>query len=108
MRKIIVLLIAIPLLLVTGCKKYLDVNRNTDAPSYIDAHLYLAGIQQAYEGFYWDIRAIGPLTQMMGTTSYTSFANHYYTLGSDAGGEVWRSVYWLQGMNLENMINQSM
>lgn len=108
MRKTI-LLVAIPLLLLaTGCRKYLDVNRNTDAPDYVEAHLYLPGIQQAYEGFYWDIRALGPLTQMMGTTSYTSFANHYYTLGSDAGGEIWRVVYWLQGMNLENMINQSM
>lgn len=108
MRKIVIIL-AIPiLLLAAGCKKYLDVNKNTDAPDYIEAHLYLPGIQQAYEGFYWDIRALGPLTQMMGTTSYTSFANHYYTLGSDAGGEIWRSVYWLQGMNLENLINQSM
>ena len=108
MRKII-LLISVPLLLLAaGCKKYLDVNKNTDAPDHIEAHLYLPGIQQAYEGFYWDIRALGPLTQMMGTTSYTSFANHYYTLGSDAGGEIWRSVYWLQGMNLENLINQSM
>lgn len=99
---------AIPLLLLTaGCKKYLDVNRNVDAPDYVEAHLYLPGIQQAYEGFYWDIRALGPLTQMMGTTSYTTFATHYYSLGSDAGGEIWRSVYWLQGMNLENLINQS-
>jgi hypothetical protein len=108
MRKII-LLISVPLLLLAaGCRKYLDVNKNTDAPDHIEAHLYLAGIQQAYEGFYWDIRALGPLTQMMGTNSYTSFANHYYSLGSDAGGEIWRSVYWLQGMNLENLINQSM
>jgi hypothetical protein len=108
MRKYI-LMILVPLLVVaTGCRKYLDVNKNTDAPDYIEAHLYLPGIQQAYEGFYWDIRALGPLTQMMGTTSYTSFATHYYSLGSDAGGEVWRSVYWLQGMNLENLINQSM
>ena len=108
MKKIIIL-IAIPLLLLTaGCKKYLDVNKNVDAPDYIEAHLYLPGIQQAYEGFYWDIRALGPLTQMMGTTTYTTFATHYYSLGSDAGGEIWRSVYWLQGMNLENMINQSM
>lgn len=103
------LLLSIPfLLLATGCKKYLDVNRNLDAPDYVEAHLYLPGIQQAYEGIYWDIRALGPLTQMMGTSSYTSFASHYYTLGSDAGGEIWRTVYWLQGMNLENLINQSM
>lgn len=107
MRKIILIILVPCLLVATGCSKHLDVNRNTDAPDYIEAHLYLPGIQQAYEGFYWDIRALGPLTQMMGTTSYTSFANHYYSLGSDAGGEVWRTVYWLQGMNLENLINQS-
>lgn len=95
-------------MLFSGCKDYLDVNNNVDAPAYIEGYLYLAGIQQQYGGIYWDIRAIGPLTQMMGTTSYTSFANHYYSEGSDAGGEVWRIVYWNQGMNLENMINQSL
>ena len=91
----------------TSCDDYLDVNKNTDAPDYVEGYLYLAGIQQAYQGIYWDIRAIGPLTQMMGTSSYTSFANHYYSKASDAGGEAWRMVYWNQGMNLENMINQS-
>lgn len=92
---------------ITGCKKYLDVNKNIDAPAAVEGYLYLAGIQQAYEGIYYDIRALGPLTQMMGTTSYTTFAGHSYSEGSDAGGELWRLVYWLQGMNLENMINQS-
>ncbi len=92
---------------VTGCDKYLDVNKNEDAPDYVEAHLYLAGILSAYQGFYWDIRALGPLTQMMGTSGYTSFATHYYSQGSDAAGEMWRMNYWLQGMNLENMINQS-
>lgn len=93
--------------LFVGCKKYLDVNRNIDAPDYAEAYLYLANIQQQYQGNYWDIRAIGPLSQMMGTSSYTTFANNYYSAGSDAGGEVWRMVYWNQGMNLENLINQS-
>ena len=78
----------------TSCDDYLDVNRNEDAPDYVEAHLYLAGIEQEYFGLYWDIRALGPLTQMMGTSSYTSFATHYYSLASDAGGELWRMVYW--------------
>ncbi|MBD1430496.1 SusD/RagB family nutrient-binding outer membrane lipoprotein [Sphingobacterium sp. DN04309] len=99
----------LPLLgLVSGCEKYLDVNKNIDAPDKVEGYLYLANITQQYQGLYWDIRALGPMTQMMGTTSYTSFANHFYTLASDAGGETWRMVYWNQGMNLENMINQSM
>ena len=98
-----------PLLgLVSGCEKYLDVNKNVDAPDRVEGYLYLANITQQYQGIYWDIRALGPMTQMMGTTSYTSFANHFYTLASDAGGEMWRVVYWNQGMNLENMINQSL
>lgn len=94
-------------LFTTSCDSYLDVNRNEDAPEYVDAHIYLAGIQQEYFGLYWDIRALGPLTQMMGTSSYTNFANHYYSAASDAAGELWRMVYWNQGMNLENLINQS-
>ncbi|MBQ4367456.1 MAG: SusD/RagB family nutrient-binding outer membrane lipoprotein, partial [Muribaculaceae bacterium] len=94
-------------LTMVSCDDYLDVNKNEDAPEYVDAHIYLAGIQQEYFGLYWDIRALAPLTQMMGTSSYTSFATHYYSLASDAGGELWRMVYWNQGKNLENMINQS-
>ncbi len=91
----------------TSCNDYLDVNKNTDAPDYVDGYLYLAGIEAAYNEIYYDIRALGPLTQMMGTSSYTTFASHFYSKGSDAGGQVWRMVYWSQGMNLENMINQS-
>lgn len=102
----VVLLIAL-MFVTTSCEKYLDVNKNVDAPDYVEGYLYLAGITQQYQGMYWDVRATGSLTQMMGTTSFTTFANHYYSEGSDNGGEIWRMVYWLQGMNLENMINQS-
>lgn len=105
------LLYLLPLFAIFGsCEKYLDVNKNIDAPAQVEGYLYLANITQQYQGLYWDIRAIGPMTQMMGTTSgtYTTFANQYYTEGSDAGGELWRVVYWNQGMNLENLINQSL
>lgn len=91
----------------TSCDDYLDVNNNEDSPAYVEGYLYLAGIQQAYSDIYYDLRAAAPLTQMMGTTSYTSFATHYYSKSSDAGGQIWRTVYWNQGMNLENMIKQS-
>ena len=106
-KSIILCALACVTLGLTSCDDYLDVNKNTDAPDYVEGYLYLAGIQQAYQGIYWDLRAIAPLTQMMGTSSYTTFANHFYSKGSDAGGEAWRMVYWNQGMNLENMINQS-
>ena len=107
MKKIITSILLISCLAFSSCEKYLDVNKNVDAPDQIEAGLYLPGILSAYQGFYWDIRALGPLSQMMGTSSYSNFAQNYYTEGNDAGGEIWRTVYWLQGMNLENMINQS-
>ena len=107
MKKSIIFIMSLVLITGAGCKKYLDVNKNIDAPDYAEAYLYLANITQQYQGIYWDLRAIAPMTQMMGTTSYTSFATMSYSLASDAGGEVWRMVYWNQGMNLENLINQS-
>jgi hypothetical protein len=102
----VVLLISL-MFATVSCDDYLDVNKNQDAPDYVEGYLYLSGIIQQYQGMYWDIRATGPLTQMMGTTSFTPFATHYYSPGSDNAGEIFRVVYWLQGMNLENMINQS-
>ena len=108
MKKILTYILSAACLVgMSGCEKYLDVNNNVDAPDYIEAGLYLPGILSAYQGFYWDIRALGPLTQMMGSSGYSSFAANYYSEGSDAAGEMWRMNYWLQGMNLENMINQS-
>ncbi len=110
MKKITSYLLLVLLVIgLTSCEKFLDVNRNVDAPDQesVDAGLYLPGILSAYQGFYWDIRALGPLSQMMGTSSYTTFAGNYYSTASDAGGEMWRMTYWLQGMNLENLINQS-
>lgn len=102
-----VILLASMLFITTSCEEWLDVNNNVDAPAAVEGYLYLAGIQQAYQGLYWDIRAAGPLTQMMGTSSFTYYAQHYTTIGNDNGAEQWRMTYWLQGMNLENLINQS-
>ena len=63
----------------TGCDHYLDVNKNIDAPDeqQLPDYLYLAGIESALQGLYWDIRATGPMTQMFATSSYTGFCNYY-------------------------------
>ena len=108
--KKITMIVASLFIFLTACEDYLDVNKNIDAPDYVEGYLYLAGIQQSYFRVYYEIRGLGPMTQMMGTTTsaYTNFANHYYAQGSDACGEIWRMTYWNQGMNLENMINQSL
>ncbi len=90
----------------SGCDHYLDVNKNTDAPDeqMVEDYHYLAGVEACLQGLYWDIRATGPMSQMMSTDSYTGFQNYFWTPG-DAGGEMWRVTYFLQGMNLENLIN---
>jgi hypothetical protein len=103
----IITVLATLLFFTSSCEDYLDVNKNIDAPDYVEGYLYLSGILQSYQDIFDDVRAIAPMVEMMGTTSYTSFANHYYSAASDIGGVVWRMVYWGQGMNLENMIKQS-
>jgi hypothetical protein len=111
MKKISIFIVLLASLLFStvSCDDYLDCNSNVDAPDYVDAYLYLAGIEEAYNEIYYDIRALGPLTQMMGTSSssFGRFASHYYYAGSDIGGQMWRMVYWSQGENLENLIDQS-
>ena len=107
MKKIFAGIMMLAAVAFTSCQEWLDVNKNIDTPDYVEATLYLSGIQQSMQGLYWDIRATGPITQYMGTSSYTTFAAHRYTTGSDNGGEQWRMVYWNMGMNLENFINQS-
>ena len=107
MKKIFAGIMMLAAVAFTSCQEWLDVNKNIDTPDYVEATLYLSGIQQSMQGLYWDIRATGPMTQYMGTSSYTTFAAHRYTTGNDAGGELWRMVYWNMGMNLENFINQS-
>ena len=92
----------------SSCDSWLDVNKNVDAPDYIQEDLYLAGILSALgQGNYYDIRATSALTQSFGTSNYSNYASHFYSKNSDAAAEMWKVVYWLHGMNLENMINQS-
>ena len=88
----------------TSCDDYLDVNNNIDAPSYVDAYLYLPGIQQSFYNIYTDARYTSGLTQM---TSAAYYADHHYPKSSDTGGAIWRMTYWEHGMNVENLINQS-
>lgn len=110
MKKLLtILLLASMSFTFTACDSWLDVNKEVDAPDYVTEDLYLAGILSSLgQGNYYDIRATGPLSQSYGTSSYTNYAAHFYSKASDSAAEMWRVVYWLHGMNLENMINQSL
>lgn len=105
MRKILISL-TILLTLGTSCSKWLDVNKNVDAPDWVAPILRLAPTIAAYEGIGYDLRAMAPMMQYFGGTGYAGvFGLHGYYAASDAGGEAWRMVYWLQGMNIEHIIN---
>ena len=106
MKKIFAGIMMLAAVAFTSCQDWLDVNNNIDAPDYVEAHLYLSGVIQQFQGLYWDATNVtGEYTRMMNGSS--SYAGHTYPGSSDTGGEKWRMTYWLQGMNLENMINQA-
>lgn len=107
MKKILsAILVVATVLMMTSCEEYLDVNTNVDAPDHVDAGLLLPGCLSALQGVYWDTRATAPLSQMFYGV-YPNYGNHFYNKASDAAGEMWRTNYWLLGMNLENMIHQA-
>ncbi len=107
MRKILISL-TLFLAIGTSCTKWLDVNKNVDAPDWVPPILRLAPTIAAYEGIAYDLRALAPMMQYFGgasTSTLAPFGNHYYYPANDAGGEAWRMVYFLQGMNIEHIIN---
>lgn len=108
MRKILISFIVLLAIGVTSsCSKWLDVNKNVDSPDWVEPVLRLAPMLEAYEGIAYDMRALGPMEGYFGgSSSYaTNFGDdHAYIAASDGGGEAWRMVYWLQGMNLQEMI----
>ena len=110
-RFTIISILSVFLLFNSGCDDYLDVNKNIDAPDYVEDYLYLSGVLQTYGDIYSDLLAVAPLTQMWSTSSSTygsgSYADHYNPRSTDSGALIWRTVYFNHGMNLENMINQA-
>lgn len=108
MKKIFtILLLAVLSFTFAGCDHYLDVNKNVDAPDNVEASLYLAGIESSYQSSYFDQLVTGCISMLWMGPSYSNFQIHYYNVGSDTGGNIWYYVFWKQGQNLENMINQS-
>lgn len=111
MKKISIILLSACLLLGTACDDYLDVNKNVDAPDYVDDYLYLSGVLQTYQDIADDTRAVAPLAQMWSMngsiTNYGSYGQHYNPLRVDAGAVIWRTVYFNHGMNLQNMLDEA-
>jgi len=98
--------------LASGCRDYLDVNTNPNAPEAVSANLYLAPMEHwMVTAPQFDGRYVGQITQQWvpanGQTVLSTWERMGYDPGSDNGAEQWRDVYWSLGQNLVDMINKA-
>jgi hypothetical protein len=96
----------------SGCKKFLDINKSPANPQVVSAELLLAPIIfQMTNGTGQDNRIVWKITQdMVGTSTDVAsrvWETHGFPAASDVGGVVWRMTYVNLGLNLENMINDA-
>ena len=93
----------------SSCNEYLDINKNPNNPDQVEAALLLAPIQNQYVlGIQFDARFISRYVQnLQATGGGDTWDLHGYAPSSDAGGELWRNVYWRGGRNTLNLINDA-
>ncbi|RIV25008.1 SusD/RagB family nutrient-binding outer membrane lipoprotein [Fibrisoma montanum] len=96
-------------LTLSSCNEYLDINNNPNNPDRVEAALLLAPIQNQYTlGIQFDARYLGSYNQNWHNyLSGVSWDLQGYVPSSDAGGEMWRSVYWKGGRNLINLMDDA-
>lgn len=112
MKKLLIICVAACLLILSGCKKFLDVNTNPNAPQTVEANLYLGPMLHwmatapQYDGIY-----VGRYTQNWASTSSGDlWERHGHNQGGtspDQAGQIWKTTYYDFGQNLVDMINKS-
>ncbi len=110
MKKLyITMLTAAVMLAGSGCKKYLDVNTNPNAPQTVTPNLYLSPmLHWMATAPQYDARFINRYTQNMTLTTVNSTWDRMgYDPASDNGAELFRDVYWSFGQNLVDMMNKA-
>lgn len=108
-KSLYTLFVLLTILLLGSCKKYVDINTNPNAPTIVDAASLLPPIEAGMaRGIWYDSRYIGQYAQIWGS----SVANNVwdqegYLPGSDANGEMWRTIYFSLGQNVNLMIQDA-
>lgn len=99
------LLIVLAAYAVSSCKKYIDVNNNPNAPVLVDASSLLPPMQAGMaRGTWYDSRYIGQYAQVWGSALANNiYDQEGYAPASDAVGEMWRTVYFSLGQNINLM-----
>ncbi len=96
--------------LTAGCKDFLDVNTNPNAPQSVSPNLYLAPmLHWMVASPQFDGRFTSRYTQMwlLSGTSPSTWDRMGYDPGSDNGAQQFRDVYWSLGQNLVDMMDKS-
>lgn len=97
-----------------ACKDFLDVNNNPNAPDVTSANNYLAPMlhwlatSEQFDGRFVGRYAqewVVPPATLTGTPGV--WERHGYDRTSDNAAQLYRDVYWSFGLNLRDMINQS-
>lgn len=107
MKKYLIIFLSAGLITLGGCKKYLDVNDNPNAPQEVTANLYLSPmLHWAVTAPQYDGRFVGRYTQnwYLPSTSISTWDRMGFDPNSDNGAQVWRDVYWSLGQNLSDMM----
>jgi hypothetical protein len=98
------------LALTAGCKDFLDVNTNPNAPQVVTANLYLPPmLHWMVTSPQFDGRFVGRYTQQwtLPGTSLSTWDRMGYDPSSDNGAQQWRDVYWSLGQNLVDMMTKA-
>ncbi len=99
------------LISVSGCKKYLDVNRDEDTPQNPDASsVFPAMLGAIPRGLQFDARFASKYIQNWGVNSSANagvFDFMSYAGGSDNNGDIWRQAYFGLGKNLDYIIENA-
>lgn len=114
MKKILLILLS-GSLLISSCKKYLDINSDPDTPQQPDpTSVMLAMYPAAADAVQFDGMWLGGYTQMfharsVGTTidALNDFDKHgYNSFTADRAARYWRQAYYGLGKNLEYCISE--
>ena len=91
----------------SGCKKYFDINTDPATPQTPNSKTMVAPLfAQMERGVQFDSRYLGPVVQYFGGAVNVG-ENHGWLPASDAMGEIWRTVYFGLGANLNLIIEDS-
>ena len=113
MNRAIAVLVASLALGASACKDFLDVNNNPNAPDVTSANNYLAPMlhwlatSEQFDGRFIGRYAqewIQPPATLTGTPG--TWERHGYE-SNDNAAQMYRDVYWSLGLNLRDMVNQS-